>query len=508
MAWNNDLSRITSETVVFWFRRDLRMKDNAGLYHALREHDNVVPIFIFDTCILGKLDDPRDARVTFIHQSLMHLDAALREEGSALLVLHGDPVELFAMMKTRVVFTNRDYEPYAWQRDGKVAGILAARGGALHSFKDQVIFEREEVMKPDGKPYTVFTPYANRWRAKLTAFFSRSYPTEKYAHHLSKVVPSPSADKQRASWDMTSAHPASSSPASSNPISLNTASSNPISSNPASFNPTSSNPASGQTTIPNSIPSLEDLGFKAPDNPAIEFPPRVVRRSVISTYDKTRNFPAIAGTTRLSVHLRFGTVSIRHLVRLALSENKVWLNELIWREFYQMILFHFPHIETQSFKPAYDRIQWRNDEEEFSAWCDGRTGYPLVDAGMRELNETGFMHNRVRMVTASFLTKHLLIDWRWGEAYFAKKLLDYDLASNNGGWQWASGSGCDSAPYFRVFNPELQRQKFDPEFEYVMKWVPEFQSSDYPPPIVDHAFARDRALRTYRGALQEAHHRE
>lgn len=437
MAWTNDLSIIDEETPVFWFRRDLRIKDNAGLYHALKDNTNVVPIFIFDSVILDKLEDNQDARVEFILNSINLLQTEIAKHGSSLLVLYGDPVKLFAQLRTKCVYTNHDYEPYAIQRDEAVAKIVASRGGEFQSYKDQVIFERSEVTKADGKPYTVFTPYSKVWKTRLTDFYYRSYPSEKYAIHLRKLDRLP-------------------------------------------------------------LPSLEEIGFLPAGK---EFPARVIPRSIVASYDQTRNFPAIRGTTHLGIHLRFGTLSIRQLVALALKTNAVWLNELIWREFYQMILFHFPQVETQSFKPAYDKIVWRNDEKEFDAWCEGRTGYPLVDAGMRELNETGFMHNRVRMVTASFLTKHLLIDWRWGEAYFAKKLLDYDLASNNGGWQWAAGCGCDAAPYFRVFNPELQRKKFDPEFAYVMHWVPEFQSQDYPQPIVEHTFARARALQTYRRGI-------
>jgi deoxyribodipyrimidine photo-lyase len=293
------------------------------------------------------------------------------------------------------------------------------------------------VLKDDGTPYTVFTPYSKKWKAKLNSFYIKSYPVEKYIHHLKKI------DSIK-------------------------------------------------------LPSLPELGFEKTD---VSFPPRLVKQSIITTYDKTRNFPAINGTSKLSVHLRFGTVSIRKLVQVALKKNETWLNELIWREFYMMILWHFPHVETKAFKPAYDQIEWRNDPTEFEAWCEGRTGYPIVDAGMRELNATGYMHNRVRMIAASFLTKHLLIDWRWGEAYFAKKLLDFDLAANNGGWQWSAGSGCDAAPYFRVFNPTLQAEKFDPEKKYIRKWVPELNTDNYPKPIVDHAAARERVLKAYASAL-------
>nr|WP_236675884.1 deoxyribodipyrimidine photo-lyase [Chryseolinea lacunae] len=422
---------------MFWFRRDLRLQDNAGLYYALKENKDVLPVFIFDTTILDTLEDKDDARLTFIHQSLEILKQQLEELGSSLLILHGDPVELYKKLNPKAVYTNHDYEPYARARDQRVKEILEAKDIAFRTYKDQVIFEKDEVLKDDGKPYTIFTPYSRKWKAAMKPFYLKSYPTEKYTRHLLKTTPLP-------------------------------------------------------------FPTLKDLGF-VPST--IEFPERVVKKSIVEKYDTQRNFPAIRGTTRLSVHLRFGTVSIRKLAVLARQKNEVWLNELIWRDFYHMILWHFPEVETKAFKPAYDRIVWRNNADEFDAWCHGQTGYPIVDAGMRELNTTGFMHNRVRMVVASFLTKHLLIDWRWGEAYFAKKLLDYDMAANNGGWQWAAGSGCDAAPYFRVFNPHLQTEKFDKDMTYIRKWVPELDTQEYPKPIVDHAFARERVLRVYKEAL-------
>lgn len=378
-----------------------------------------------------------DRRLDFIHQSLLRLKQELEELGSSLLVLYGNPPELFKSIKTKGVYTNRDYEPYARKRDDQVRHILQGRGTPFHTFKDQVIFDHDEVIKDDGTPYTIFTPFSRKWKSKLTKFYIKSYPTEKYFDHLLKIKPIP-------------------------------------------------------------FPSLQEIGFEPTD---AQFPDRVIRRSVIAKYKTQRDFPSIPGTSRLSAHLRFGTVSIRKLVQLALKTNETWLNELIWREFYQMIVWHFPRVETHAFKSAYDKIEWRNNPDEFEAWCEGRTGYPIVDAGMRELNATGFMHNRVRMITASFLTKHLLIDWRWGEAYFAKKLLDFDLASNNGGWQWAAGSGCDAAPYFRVFNPEIQTKKFDPKLIYVQRWVPEYGTEEYPKPIVEHKFARERAIRAYKNAL-------
>jgi deoxyribodipyrimidine photo-lyase len=430
--------REDSQTII-WFRRDLRLKDNAGLYHALRENSNVLPVFVFDTVILEKLEDATDRRVEFIHQSLHLLKQELEQLGTSILILHGDPAKLFEQIAAKAVYTNYDYEPYARQRDEHVRRILQEKGIPFYSFKDQVIFDRDEVVKDDGTPYTIFTPYRRKWLSKITPFYLKSYPTEKYYHRFVKIKP------------------------------LN-------------------------------FPTLKDIGFEPSYS---SFPDRVIRKSIIANYKTQRDVPSIQGTSRLSVHLRFGTVSIRILAKLAIKTSDTWLNELIWREFYQMILWHFPRVTTTSFKPAYDRIEWRNDPEEFNAWCEGRTGYPIVDAGMRELKKTGFMHNRVRMITASFLTKHLLIDWRWGEAYFAQKLLDFELASNNGGWQWASGSGCDAVPYFRVFNPELQARKFDPDFEYIKKWVPEFGSSQYFKPIVDHVYARDRALSTYKKALRE-----
>jgi len=422
---------------IFWFRRDLRLKDNAGLYHALRENPQVQPIFIFDTQILEKLEEKADRRVDFIHQSLQLLKQQLEDLGSSLLVFHGNPPEIFKDINPRAVYTNHDYEPYARERDETVKTILEAKGIPFLTFKDQVIFDRDEIVKDDNTPYTVFTPYSRKWKATLTSFHLKSYPTEKYFHRFARVEPLP-------------------------------------------------------------CPTLEQLGFQST---GCLFPDRIVRRSIVAKYDTQRDFPSIRGTSRLSVYLRFGTVSIRKLAQLAVKTNETWLNELIWREFYQTILWHFPHAETKPFKPAYDRIEWKNDPKEFEAWCNGQTGYPFVDAGMRELNETGFMHNRVRMITASFLTKHLLVDWRWGEAYFASKLLDYDLAANNGGWQWAAGSGCDAAPYFRIFNPEAQMKKFDPLLKYVKKWIPEFETTEYPSPIVEHKFARERAIRVYKKAL-------
>lgn len=428
---------------VFWFRRDLRLDDNAGLYHALRQGEPVLPVFIFDTNILDQLEDKQDRRVEFIHAALMRIQEQLQATGSSLHVFHNKPLnafkELLKLYEIAAVYTNHDYEPYAIDRDEAVRILLNEQGIPLHSFKDQVIFEKDEVVKDDGKPYTVFTPYSKRWLATLNGFYEKSYPNRKYFHHFYQQEPLP-------------------------------------------------------------IPSLRKLGFHVADKP---FPSTELKKALILHYSEQRDIPSVEGTTHLGVHLRFGTVSIRKVLQQTRALSASFVNELIWRDFFQMILWHFPHIgHGKAFRPAYDLIRWRNNETEFEKWCKGNTGYPIVDAGMRELNATGFMHNRVRMITASFLTKHLLIDWRWGEAYFAEKLLDFDFAANNGNWQWAAGSGCDAAPYFRVFNPALQAKKFDPELKYVRKWVPELDEFGYPEPIVDHEFARKRCLEAYSKALK------
>lgn len=432
------------KAAIFWFRRDLRLHDNAGLYHALKSGDPVLPVFIFDKHILGKLSQKADARVEFIHRTVTELSEALSAHGSSLKMLHATPLNAFKELVKEYdisgVYTNHDYEPDAHERDASVKTFLDSKGIGFHSYKDQCIFEKHEVTKDDGKPYTVFTPYSRKWKAAMTDFYIKPYPTKKYVKN---------------------------------------------------FFPTASI----------AIPSLKSLGFEKTD---AAFPPNKTDSDLIRHYHQTRDIPGIRGTTRLSLHLRFGTVSIRALVKRAMELNETWLNELIWRDFYMMILFHFPHSAKASFKTQYDRVHWRNNEKEFAAWCEGRTGFPIVDAGMRELNETGFMHNRVRMIVSSFLVKDLLIDWRWGEAYFAEKLLDYDLSANVGGWQWAAGSGCDAAPYFRVFNPTEQQKKFDPDFKYIKQWVPEYGTSNYPKPIVDHAAARLRALKVYKDALSDS----
>ncbi|MCC5938040.1 MAG: deoxyribodipyrimidine photo-lyase [Lunatimonas sp.] len=429
------------KVTVFWFRRDLRLEDNYGLYYAYTQEVNVLPLFIFDTEILEKLEDKQDARVTFIHEQLQRLQRELAAFGSSLLVKIGSPLSVYQSLlgeyDIQCVYTNRDYEPYARERDKAVSNLLKAKGISFLDFKDQVIFEKDEILTDSGQHYKVFTPYSRSWKQRLQAT------------KLSQVQ----LDPKRNSFFHTQPFP---------------------------------------------LPSLDEIGFQ---EATISIPPLEINRPLIQHYDETRNFPAKPGTSRLGIHLRFGTISIRKLVSEAMPLNETFLNELIWREFYMMILYHAPQVVNQAFKPAYDHIPWRNNEEEFQAWCTGNTGYPIVDAGMRELNATGYMHNRVRMITASFLTKHLLIDWRWGEAYFAKKLLDFELASNNGGWQWAAGTGTDAQPYFRVFNPTSQQEKFDKDRKYIQKWVPEWNSPNYPKPIVDHKFARERALETYKAAL-------
>lgn len=419
------------------------MYDNAGLYHALRSDNPVLPVFIFDRNILDELEDKTDRRVEFIHLALQEIQQQLLKLGSSLDVRYGNPADIYKELlreyDVRTIFTNHDYEPYARERDSSIEKLLKENNTGFCTFKDQVILEKDEVLKDDGKPYTVFTPYSRKWKTVVTDFHLKPYPNKKYFKNFYKQP-----DRK--------------------------------------------------------MPALKEMGF---ESAGLSFPEKEWKGQVIRNYKEQRDIPSVQGTSRLSVHLRFGTVSIRTLAAEAGALNETFLNELIWRDFYHMILWHFPRVVGHAFKPEYDRIKWRNNEKEFKAWCEGRTGYPIVDAGMRELNATGFMHNRVRMIVASFLTKHLLIDWRWGEAYFAKKLLDFDLAANNGGWQWAAGSGCDAAPYFRVFNPHLQTQKFDPELKYVRRWVPEFEELTYPQPIVQHEMARKRCLEAYGSALKK-----
>jgi len=434
----NNKTKIT----IFWFRRDLRLYDNAGLYEALKNSNPVLPLFIFDTDILEKLPDKKDKRVVFIHQAIVGLQKDLLKTGSSMLVKHGKPLNIFKELLNQYnvisVFANSDYEPETIKRDNEIFDFLKSKGVAFNLFKEHVIFEKSEILKDDGTPFKVFTPYSKAWKKRFNEEKISRYPSESLLHNFYK-------------------------------------------------------------TRPFHIPSLEELGFK---NTEVNAPPAVIDENIIRHYHLTRDFPFMNGTSKLSVHLRYGTISIRELVLKAMSLNEQFLNELIWREFFMMILYHYPFVTDRSFKRKYDYIIWRNNEEEFEKWCKGETGYPIVDAGMRELNETGFMHNRVRMIVASFLTKHLLIDWRWGEAYFAEKLLDYELSSNNGNWQWAAGCGCDAAPYFRIFNPYEQAKKYDPDLIYIKKWVKNFNEPDYPPPVVKHEYARERFLKVFRSTLE------
>jgi deoxyribodipyrimidine photo-lyase len=412
------------------------------LYRALKSGKPVVPVFIFDKNILDELSDKNDRRVSFIYDSLLKLQAEIKKNNSSLHILYDTPLNAFKQLvdeyKISEVFTNHDYEPYAIKRDDEIAAFLKNNGVSFSSFKDQVIFEKDEVLKSDSSPYTIFTPYSRIWKQKLLQENLPVYPSEEILSAFLKSRPVP-------------------------------------------------------------FPSLKEMGF---NHTTYIVPDTTIDPSIIQKYAETRNIPSVNGTSRLSVHLRFGTVSIRHLVKAAQELNEQWLNELIWREFFMMILYHFPFVVSSCFKKKYNSIKWRNNEKEFALWCKGETGYPIVDAGMRELNETGLMHNRVRMIVASFLTKHLLIDWRWGEAYFAEKLLDYELSSNNGNWQWAAGCGCDAAPYFRIFNPTEQTKRFDPDLAYIKRWIKKFKPG-YLPPVVEHEFARNRALDIYKQSLNE-----
>ena len=421
----------------FWFRRDLRLDDNHGLFRALASGGTVLPIFIFDTDILEDLPG-NDPRAGFIWDQCMAIDRKLKTYGSSLLIRKGKPVDIWEELLDRypisAIYFNHDYEPYALLRDEQVSSLCRRKGVAFQGFKDQVIYEKSDVLKDDGTPYTVYTPYSKKW---LKLF--KPEDIEHYAIQPGKTRFFPSVTP---------------------------------------------------------FPSKAELGFESS-----EIKVRAANLSKLEEYHKHRNIPSHDGGSYLGPHLRFGTVSIRRIVMEAWKKNRVFLSELIWREFFMQILFHFPRVVDHAFREKYDRVEWQNDKEAFERWKNGTTGYPMVDAGMRQLNETGYMHNRVRMITASFLCKHLLIDWRWGEAYFAAKLLDYELSSNNGNWQWAAGTGCDAAPYFRVFNPWEQQKKFDPEFKYVRTWVSDFDKPGYPDPMVDHKFARGRAIETYRRAL-------
>lgn len=430
-----------SKVSIFWFRRDLRLEDNAGLSHALASECPVLPIFIFDTNILKNVEDKKDRRVDYIHQALTKINTELRSSNTRLNTFYGNPADIFNMLSEKYavqsIFCNRDYEPQAIKRDTEIYHFFKEQNIPFSAFKDQAVFDKNDLLKNDGTPYTVYTPYSKKWKERLTEDHCKPYQMD-FTNFLKQ--------------DFKEIH------------------------------------------------SLKEIGFEKTD---MNFETPKLDASIIDEYGKYRDYPALRGTTQLGIALRFGTVSIRKCVAFALEHNQIWLSELIWREFFMQILYHFPKVVNQAFKAKYDAIQWRNDEEEFEQWCGGKTGYPIVDAGMRQLNETGYMHNRVRMITASFLCKHLLIDWRWGEAYFAQKLNDYDLSANNGNWQWAAGSGCDAAPYFRVFNPTTQTEKFDKDLTYIKNWIPEFGAENYPKPIVEHTFARERALKVYKDAVKE-----
>jgi deoxyribodipyrimidine photo-lyase len=433
-------------TAIFWHRRDLRFHDNAGLHQALSSKHPVKPIFIFDTAILGKLRSKDDTRVTFIYSRLQKMKEEYQKLGSDLDVYYGKPVEIIKEIletqKVSSLYTNHDYEPQAIDRDAQVEELCRSKGVEFKSYKDQVIFEKGEVLTDSKKPYTVFTPYKKKWLHLLSEPYLEEYKNEKLKKNLI------------------------------------------------------------QTKSPSRLIGLDAMGFQ--DNRGFKFfPSAKVAPTLLRSYKSSRDLPFEAGTSHLGLHLRFGTLSIRDLVKKALTESETWLSQLIWREFFMQILFHYPHVEKSSFRPEYENIKWRKNSSDFKRWTEGTTGYPLVDAGMRELNTTGFMHNRVRMVVASFLCKHLLIHWLEGERYFASQLLDFDLAANNGNWQWAAGTGCDAAPYFRIFNPEAQQKRFDPESKYIKKWVPEFESKDYPKPMVDHRFARERALAEFKKGLKK-----
>ena len=427
--------------LLFWFRRDLRLHDNAGFYHALKSGKQVLPLFIFDTEILDKLEDKQDARVTFIHDTISEMHKKLQDKGSTLLVKYGKPVDVFKELiqehEVEGVYTNHDYEPYATERDEAIKKLLEKHKLEFKSFKDQVIFERDEMMTQSGTPYKVYTPYKNAWLKAFDKKMAEPFESEK---HLDKLFP----------HDKTE------------------------------------------------VISLKKMGFSRSE---LKIPEPDLSAETLKQYDKTRDLPALDATSRIGTHLRFGTESVRHAVQLGLKYNKVWLEELIWREFFMQLLYHFPESAEDSFSPKFSHIKWLNNEEEFEKWCAGKTGFPLVDAGMRQLNQTGFMHNRVRMVAGSFLVKDLLIDWRWGEAYFAAKLLDYEMASNVGNWQWVAGTGADAQPYFRVFNPDSQIKKFDKDLEYIKKWVPEYETPDYPEPMVDHSEARERAVEAFKKSI-------
>ncbi|PKQ60619.1 deoxyribodipyrimidine photolyase [Labilibaculum filiforme] len=430
------------EYTAFWFRRDLRLTDNYGLFQAIKAKKPVICFFIFDVEILNQLEFNNDARVNFIHEQLININKKLKSIGSSLIVKYGNSTNIVEKLlkdhNITNIYTNTDYEPFAVKRDQEIQKILRQKNAELKSFKDHVIFEKNEIVKKDGLPYSIYTPYMKKWRELYLAQSISEYAIDLKSENFAQLPYS-------------------------------------------------------------EIPSLESIGFK---KSSISVPNYDLSKTTLLYYNDRRNYPSMQATSLIGPHLRFGTLSIRQAVKKALKGHPQFLNELIWRDFFSQILWSFPHVEHQSFRIKYDEIKWRNNENEFKLWCEGKTGYPIVDAGMRELKQTGNMHNRIRMVVASFLCKHLLIDWRWGEVWFANHLLDYDMASNNGNWQWAAGCGCDAAPYFRIFNPYEQQKKFDSKMEYIQKWVPELNTEDYPTPMVDHKFARERALSTYKLALQ------
>jgi deoxyribodipyrimidine photo-lyase len=429
------------EVSIFWFRRDLRLEDNAALYHALRSDYPVVPIFIFDKVILNKLKNKKDQRLQFIHDNLSDIKSQFLDKESDLLTFYGTPQEAWKELKDqfdiKAVYSNEDYEPYAIKRDRDISSFLAESKIDFFQYKDQCIFHKNDILKKDGKPYTVYTPYKRKWREALKKDTFEPFGSKKFLKNLAKLKAS-------------------------------------------------------------KIISLEDMGFQKVE---VQNKVKTIKKPIIVKYHEQRDIPSVEGTSLLGLHLRFGTVSVRKCANVGFSLNETWLDELIWREFFMQILYHFPKVTSGPFKEKYNALKWKNDKIEFKKWCKGETGYPIVDAGMRQLNETGFMHNRVRMAVGSFLVKHLLIDWQWGEKYFADRLLDFELSANNGNWQWVAGTGCDSAPYFRIFNPYLQQKRFDPDFKYIKKWIPEYGTDKYPSEMIEHKFAYQRALAFYKEAL-------
>ena len=425
------------KTNIFWFRRDLRLDDNVGLNSALSSGNPVLGIFIFDEDIIENLPKD-DARISFIYQKLEEINKRLNTVNSSLLVIKGNPINVFKNLikeyEIENLYSNLDYEPYAIDRDKKISDLLKKNKIHHFQYKDQVIFGPTEILKENSLPYTVFTAYKNKW---LSKFKQASISTEIFLDF------------------------------------------------------------SNFLKIKNQFPLLSEIGFLKSKIKVVDFNLESIRN-----YSNQRDYPFLNAGTSLSVHLRFGTVSIRHVINSIPNNETTFLSELIWREFFMQILFHFPYVINSNFKKKYDEIQWKNDKKDFQNWCDGKTGYPIVDAGMQELKITGYMHNRARMIVAGFLCKHLLIDWRWGERYFSLKLLDYELSSNNGNWQWAAGTGCDSAPYFRIFNPITQQNRFDKDFIYIKRWIKDFDKENYIESIVEHDFARKRALQAYKLALE------